>query len=304
MAKFAYRKHHHAVKKSGTVYTFVRASSGRKRRSGCRPSIFLVWVILPGLLLSWLCALPSAVAVLDFLSRAKYHFCHVVSAPFRLIGDFYNLIPTPFVQSDSSHDCASPVTFERPIALVEQKISDVRALIAQLRNISASQQRLLAALQQLSGDLDALLAKDLSADLADPQKIESVYSEARVATALKKLVSDFCANHSTAREIAVTETREKDGHFSFKSAGAGQSFHLQKITFGPAAVAVTIRIGLRLKGKEVFAPGNHKLSATSETELQINPPQLFDEVEMHIVEGEMNVAIPDLKMFEPLRLIV
>jgi polyhydroxyalkanoate synthesis regulator phasin len=274
-----------------------------KRPNACRLSIFLLSVLVAGVLLSWLCRVRSAVPVLDFLSGATFHFCHVVCTPFRLIRDFYNLIPTPFVQSDSSDEAPFPVTFDRPIVLVEHKISDVSDLIVQLGDITGSQRQLLEELQRLSDDFDELLAKDLSAELADPQKIQEFYSEANVATAVKELVSDFCAKHATIREITMKETRGKAGHFSFTSPGAVQSFHIQKITFGPVPPAMTIRIGLRLKAKEVFSV-DHRLSATSETDVQISPLQMFDEVTMEIVEGEKAARIPDFKLFEPLRLIV
>jgi hypothetical protein len=267
-------------------------------------SIFLLSVILTGLLLFWLCALSSAIPVLDFLSRANFHFCHLVSTPFRLIRDFYNLIPAPFARSDSSKNSPVPVTFDRPIALVERKISDISHLIAQLNNIAKSQQQLLEELNQLSDDFDALLANDLRAELADPQRIPALHSEAHIAAVFNQLVSDFYAEHSATREIVMKETRAEAGHFSFKSSGFAQPFHVPKITFGPAAAAMTIRIGLRLKGKEVFVPGDRMLSATSGTEVQINLPQMFDEVQMEIVEGDKAAAIQDFKMFEPLRLIV
>jgi hypothetical protein len=292
---FCHRDHRHLVKKFATVYAQMRAPVGTKRRCSFRLPFFVFFVILTAFLLSWLFALPSGVACSAFLSGTIFHFCQLICAPFRLLHDFYILIPSLFVQSDSSRDRHFPVTFERPIALVEQKVSDVRDLITQLRNISESQQRLLDALQQLSDDFDVLLA--------DPQKIQGLYSEANVA-AFKKAVGEFCANHSKAREIVMKETRAKAGHFSFRSEAVVQSFHVQKITFRPPTADITIRIGLRLKGNEVFTPGKHNLAVAAETEVQINPPQMFDEVVMEIVKGEKTAAIPDFKMFEPLRLIV
>jgi hypothetical protein len=55
-------------------------------------------------------------------------------------------------------------------------------------------------------------------------KIQRPYSEANIATSFRKLVGEFCTNHSTAREIVTRERRWKSVPFSAVSS----AFHVDK----------------------------------------------------------------------------